>query len=144
MEKNDTVKLLEQLNIGTKMAVDSIEEVVSKVCNNTLKQILEESKSQHQQLERQIRNELSSNSVHDREPNPIAKGMSWLKTNVRVAVDKNDDTIAELIYDGCNMGVKNLHKNLNDLNDASDSSKKLCNQLITLEKNLATDISCYL
>lgn len=70
--------------------------------------------------------------------------MSWLKTNMRIAVDKNDDTIAELIYDGCSMGIKNLHKDLNDLGGASDTSKVLCNQLITVEKNLETDLGSYL
>ena len=41
-------------------------------------------------------------------PNPVAKGMSWVKTNVKLAMDDSDATIADLMTDGCNMGVKSL------------------------------------
>ena len=47
---------------------------------------------------------------HDdgKDPNPMAKGMSWIKTNVKLVIDESDNTIADLITDGCNMGVKSL------------------------------------
>lgn len=144
MEKNDTVKLLEECNLGTKMAVESIDEVISKVCNNNLKQILTQSKSHHQELGNQIHKELLQNGAQEKDPSPIAKGMSWMKTNIMMTLDKNDDTIAELIFDGCNMGVKSLNKYLNDFQSANDISKDLCKQLINIEKTLATDLGCYL
>lgn len=30
--------------------------------------------------------------------------MSWMKTHLKTAVEPGDDTIADLITDGCNMG----------------------------------------
>ena len=36
--------------------------------------------------------------------------MSWMKTNMKLAMDTSDAAIADLMTDGCNMGVKSLHK----------------------------------
>ena len=48
-----------------------------------------------------------------KEPNVMAQGMSWIKTNMRLAMNTSDETIAELMTDGCNMGVKSLSRYLN-------------------------------
>lgn len=77
-------------------------------------------------------------------PNPMAKGMSWIKTNVMLVVDESDETIADLITDGCNMGVKSLHKYLNQYQEADDDTKDITKRLINIEEKLAVDIRSYL
>ena len=74
----------------------------------------------------------------------MAKGMSWIKTNVKLAIDKNDATIADLITDGCDMGVKSLNRYMNQYPAASDEAKAYAKELIALEASLAKDIACYL
>ena len=46
----------------------------------------------------------SENHDEGKNPNPMAKGMSWIKTNVKLVMDDSDETIADLMTDGCNMG----------------------------------------
>ena len=87
---------------------------------------------------------LSSYNEEDKEPSPIAKGMSWVKTNMMMAMNESDKTIADLMTDGCNMGVKSLSKYLNQYSAADEKSKQICNQLIKIEEKLAKDIRCYL
>ena len=74
----------------------------------------------------------------------MAKGMSVVKTNVKLAVDMSDATIADLMTDGCNMGVKSLARYLNQYKAADEVSKDICKKLIHLEAQLATDIRDYL
>ena len=83
---------------------------------------------------------------HDegKEPNPMAKGMSWIKTNVKLVMDESDETIADLITDGCNMGVKSLHKYLNQYKAADEKTKDITKRLVNLEEKLAIDIRQYL
>ena len=83
---------------------------------------------------------------HDegKEPNPLAKGMSWVKTNVKLVMDESDKTIADLITDGCNMGVKSLHRYLNQYKSADEKIKDITKRLINLEEKLAIDIRQYL
>ena len=74
----------------------------------------------------------------------MAKGMSWIKTNVKISLDDSDNTIADLITDGCNMGVKSLNKYLNQYKAADEQSKKIAKKLIDLEHDLTIDIRKYL
>ena len=70
--------------------------------------------------------------------------MSWLKTNVKLALNDSDYTIADLMTDGCNMGVKSLNKYLNQYSAADEVSKDITKRLINLEEKLAVDIRQYL
>ena len=79
-----------------------------------------------------------------KEPNPVAKTMSWMKTNVKTAVEPGDRTIADLITDGCNMGVKSLHRYLNQYKDAEQNVKDIANRLIQSERNLTEGAAQYL
>ena len=74
----------------------------------------------------------------------MAKGMSWVKTNVKLVFDESDSTIADLMTEGCNMGVKSLNKYLNEYEAANEITKDITKRLIHLEEKLVTDIRCYL
>ena len=55
-----------------------------------------------------------------------AEGMSWFKTNIKISADFCRYTIADLITDGCNMGLKTLHKYLNKYKAADEKVKRYC------------------
>ena len=140
----DTIKLLRECNAGIKMGISSVDEVLDNVKNEELKNILIRCKEEHEQLGSETRDIL--NDYHDsgKDPNPIAEGMSWIKTNFRLAVDDSDSVIANLITDGCNMGVKSLRRYLNQYEGAEEKVKDLTNRLICIEENTANDIKRFL
>ena len=74
----------------------------------------------------------------------MAEGMSWIKTNVMLMMNESDHTVADLITDGCNMGVKSLNKYLNEYCAADEVSKDIAKRLINLEEKLAIDIRDFL
>lgn len=144
MIEQDTVKLLRECDAGIKMGVYSIEEVLSDVNNGNFKQMLEKAKSDHQQLQDEIQILLDKYHDDGKDPNPMAKGMSWFKTNIKISADSSDNTIADLITDGCNMGVKTLHKYLNKYKAADEKSKDIAKKLINIEEALTVDMRSYL
>lgn len=144
MEKNDTIKLLQECDAGSKMAVSSIDEILDKVKDDYFKEKLIESKDSHAKLGNEIHKLLLEHNSDDKEPNPLAKGMSWMKTNIKIGLDNNDSTIADLMIDGCNMGTKSLHRYLNQYKDASKNSKDICKKLIEIENKLVKDIEDFL
>ena len=79
-----------------------------------------------------------------KEPNVMAQGMSWIKTNMRLAMNTSDETIAELMTDGCKMGVKSLSRYLNQYKAADDRAKAITKKLINLETDLCSDLRVYL
>ena len=144
MADNDTLKLLDECNAGIKMGVLSIQDSLPSVQSSELKSILTKSMQQHQALGSETHELLNKLDHSGKEPSAMAKGMSWIKTNVMIKSNPSDSAVAGLITDGCNMGVKNLNKYLNDDPEAEQRSIEIVQRLINLEKKLALDISGYL
>ncbi|MCX4328111.1 MAG: hypothetical protein OSJ45_12580 [Lachnospiraceae bacterium] len=144
MESNDTIQLLKECDSGTKMAVESIDEVLDKVKATELRDVLNESRMHHEKLGNELHSLLLKHNSEEKEPAPMAKGMSWLKTNFKMAMDGSDKSIASLITDGCNMGVKSLHMYMNQYTGADNASKDICSRLISIEDKLCKDMQPYL
>ena len=144
MVEQDTVKLLRECDAGVKMGVSSIDDVLDYVHAEKLKKRLSDCKDEHEKLEREIQSLLDKYHDDGKNPNPMAKGMSWMKTSWKMAVDDSDHTIADLMTDGCNMGVKSLNMYLNRYKAADERSKDIAKRLINLEEKLAVDIREFL
>ena len=144
MAEQDTVELLRECDAGVKMGVASIREVLEHTRADDLRSRLTDCLSEHEKLKKEIAGQLRSRRGEEKEPNPMAKGMSWIKTNAKLAMDNSDATIAELMTDGCNMGVKSLNRYLNQYKAADKRSKDLTKRLIGLEETLAADIRPFL
>ena len=144
MVEQDTIKLLRECDAGIKMGVASIDEVLEYVKNDTLRQDLEKYRNEHVQLQDEIQVLLDEYHDDGKEPNPIAKGMSWMKTNVKLGMDESDHTIADLMPYGCNMGVKSLNRYLNQYKAASEKTKDITKRLIHLEEQLADQMRAFL
>ena len=144
MIEQDTVKLLRECDAGVKMGVASIDDVLGYVHSTTLKSLLEQCKKEHEQLGEETEKLLNRYQDEGKEPNPIAQKMSWLKTNVKLVMNESDKTIADLMTDGCNMGVKSLNRYLNQYGAADEVSKDIAKRLIHLEEKLTEDMRDYL
>jgi hypothetical protein len=144
MIEQDTIKLLRECDAGIKMGVSSIEDVLEDIRSNQMKKLLSDCKDEHEKLNLEVQALLEKYRDEGKEPNPIAKGMSWMKTNMKLKMDESDSTVADLITDGCNMGVKSLNRYLNQYQAADEVSKDIAKRLINLEEKLAVDLRGYL
>ncbi|MCH5259013.1 MAG: hypothetical protein J1F18_04625 [Lachnospiraceae bacterium] len=144
MVEQDTIKLLRECDAGVKMGVASIDEVLEYVDNEDFKKLLIRCKDEHIDLNDKVQKLLEEYHDDGKDPNPMAKGMSWMKTNMKLVMHESDATIADLMTDGCNMGVKSLHKYLNQYKSADEKSKDIAKKLINIEEKLTVDIRGYL
>ena len=144
MIEQDTIRLLRECDAGVKMGISSIEDVLDNVKSQKLEKYLTDCKNEHEKLQNEIDEQLNRFGDEGKNPNPIAKGMSWVKTNMKLSFDDSDNTIADLMTDGCNMGVKSLNKYLNEYEAADEVSKDITKRLINLEERLTLDIRDYL
>ena len=144
MIEQDTIKLLRECDAGVKMGVASIDDVIGHVKNEALYKRLSDCRAEHEQLQHEIQKLLDRYKDEGKNPNPIAKGMSWMKTNMKLGMEDSDATIADLMTDGCNMGVKSLNRYLNQYKAADEVSKDITQRLINLEEKLTVDIRDFL
>lgn len=142
--EQDTIKLLRECDAGVKMGTASIDDVLDQVTNDVFRKLLTVCKQEHNQLQDEIQRLLDQNHDDGKNPNPMAKGMSKMKTNMKLSMEHTDATIADLMTDGCNMGVKSLNRYLNQYEAADEVSKDIAKRLINLEEKLAVDIRRYL
>ena len=144
MENNDTINLLKECDSGTKMAVASIDEVLEKTKASDMRKLLRKSRDHHEQLGNEIHELLLRHHSEEKEPGLMAKGMSWFKTNIKMSMDDSDASIAELMTDGCDMGIKTLRQYLNQYKDADHTAKAICCRLISIEETLRDDLRKHL
>ena len=144
MIEQDTIKLLRECDAGVKMGISSIDDVLDHVKKEDFRKKLHKCRQEHEDLQIKILQELEKYQDDGKNPNPIAKSMSWMKTNMKLGMDDTDATVADLMTDGCNMGVKSLNRYLNEFKAADEVSKDICKRLINLEEKLAIDIRGFL
>ena len=144
MIEQDTIKLLRECDAGVKMGVSSIKEVLDNVKSDKLRDILIDSLREHEELDKEIQKGLDEFGDEGKDPNPMATSMSWIKTNVKLMMHESDKTVADLMTDGCDMGVKSLSGYLNQYKAADERSKDIAKKLIKIEQRLGDDIRGYL
>lgn len=144
MVEQDTIRLLRECDAGVKMGVSSIDDVMKYVKSERLRKDLTDNREEHCKLDKDLQELLRQYHDDGKDPNPMAKSMSWMKTNMKLVMNESDHTIADLITDGCNMGVKSLNKYLNEYKAADEKSKDICKRLINLEEDLIIQMRQFL
>ena len=144
MATQDSIYLLRECDAGAKMAMASLDDVKDRTRNTEMQKILLESRQQHELIAEQIHKLLDSIGTGEKDPSLMARGMSAVKTGVKMGLDDSDQTVADLITDGCGMGIKSLHRYLNQYAAAETIARAVCRMLIAVEEQLVCDIKHFL
>ena len=144
MIEPDTIKLLRECDAGVKMGIASITDVVGHVTSEELRRLLTDSRTDHETIESELRSLLNRYGDDGKAPSAIAKGMSHMKTEMKLAMDESDSTVASLMTDGCDMGVKSLSRYLNQYKAAEEDAKDIAKRLISIEDRLGSDLRTFL
>lgn len=141
---NDTIKLLRECEAGVKMGIGTLDDVLDGAKDERLRKILSEGKEKHVEIENEIKEMLSQYNNEEKEPAAMAKLMARMKSNVKMMAGDVDANIADLVTDGCDMGIKTLNKYINQYAEANSEAKKLAGKLILTEESLERSIRPYL
>lgn len=142
--REDTIRLLKECDSGAKMGVESIDEILDKTETEDLKKILGISKTEHNKIIKQTGEILAANKIESEQPPAIAKFMSKMKTEMKLMTGNADQKIAELMTDGCDMGIKSLTQYLNEFSTADEKVRDITEHLIRIEENTREKLKAYL
>ena len=144
MTQKDSIKLLRECEAGCAMGISSIDEIMDKVHDDNYVKILQESKAHHDKLKNEIHTLLTQAGSEDKEPSLMAESMASLKTMFKMQMNESDQTAADLIVSGCQMGIRSLHKYKNKYENAGHTATDICNRLLDIEDELCHKSYTYL
>ena len=141
---DDTKKLLKECNAGCKSATNRIEQILEFVKDSNLKKMLIDYNQKHIDIGDKCHELLNDINEDEKDPKFIAKTMAWFSTEIKLMLDNTNSEIADLLIDGCNMGIKSLNKYINSYPTASTNVVDLTKKLIEIEENMREDLYAYL
>ncbi len=140
----DTLNLLADCTAGIEMAVDTMDGILPSVKDQILRRKIQDSIRDHMELQDQTMAMLRTYGGEGKHPSAMAKSMSWLKTNMRLSMGRDDPTAADLVAGGCDMGVRSLCRSRNRYAAADQKAKFLAEQLIDCEEKLSAGMRAFL
>ena len=144
MIEPDTIKLLRECDAGIKMGAHTIDDLLGHVKSPKLSALMKTCREEHRKLDREVRGLLGQYGDEGKDPGFLAERMAEMKTGMKLTLDGGDSTVADLMTDGCNMGVKSLSRYLNQYAAADEKSKDIAKRLISLESDTVHDMRDFL
>ncbi|MDO4545891.1 MAG: hypothetical protein Q4C25_07015 [Bacillota bacterium] len=144
MKYQDTACLTKEVGKGIDMAIYSFDQLLERVKDPALKKVITESRNDHKRLQDENNNLQKAYHVMKQEPGSMAKGMAWMETNMKLSMEDSDRVVADIITKGCDTGVKNLYKYINEYAESDLAAVETARKLIDIEETLEENLRLYL
>ena len=141
---SDTINLLLECNSGIKMGESAIKQLLPHAKDKELRHALEVTKNTHATLGDETHAMLLRHNADTKEPHAIIRAMSDMKIYAKMMANESDSQIADVMTDGCDMGIKSISKYLNKYKNANPDAKSIAHRLIASEDYLEGKIRNYL
>lgn len=141
---NDDVKLLKECDSGVKMGIDGISHVIEDAKGENFQKLLEDYENRHKKIETTIKKKLLDEGENGKDYNPMLGASSWMSTKMKMMMDNSNEKIADLMIDGCNMGIKGVSKYMNQYSGATQDSMNIADSIVKMEQDFANDLRQYL
>ncbi len=141
---NDSIELLKECNSGCKNATNSMEQVLPYVKDDKLRKIIEDYNKKHIKLGDECHNLLNEAGEDEKDPGSFSQAMASIGTEVKLLVNDGTDKIAELMVDGCNMGIKSISRCVNKFRGAESKVKDISFEIISIEQDFMNELLAFL
>ena len=140
----DTINLLNECNAGCKSGTNSMEQVQYYIENEKLKSIIDEYNDKHIKIGDECHQMLNLYHEEEKDPQVSAKAFSWISTKMKLVMNNDTHEIADIMIDGCNMGIKSVSEYINKYKTASKESVDLAKKLVKVEQEFMNELLGYL
>lgn len=136
--------ILNEINKGIKMGMDSISNVSEKVQDDNFKKDLKFQYDKYNDILNKVNNELSKYDDFPKELTPMQKAMGWMSVEFNTMEDKSSSKIAEMMLQGTNMGIIKGVKLLNHNPNTEEPVKNILNEFVQFQENTVEQLKKYL
>ena len=144
MKNFDTISLLKACNQGCKYATNSIENLYSHIKDDNFRDLVDDYNGKHVKIGDRCHELLNKYGADEKDPKPMSAMFAKMGVDLKMMADDSSEKVAEMLLDGCHMGIKSIGKYMNKYDCASDDSRKLAKELIDVEENFMKDLIGYI
>lgn len=136
--------VLNEINKGIKMGMDSISTISEKVGDNNFKDDLLFQYDKYNEILNRVNSELKNYNVFPRELPPMQKTMGYIDIQLSTLNDKSNSHIAEMLIKGTNMGIIEGVKLKNRNPDIDPTISNILDDFIQFQENNVEKLKKYL
>lgn len=140
----NSINLLRECNSGCKNATDSMEQILPYIKEEKLKKLVEDYNKKHIKVGDECHKILNENGADEKDPDKVSKAMAWFGTEIKLAFNDSSAKIADMLVDGCNMGIKGLSRYYNRYRGADAEVRDLVFELINIEQDFMNELLAFL
>lgn len=141
---SDTVNLLQECNAGCKTATNSMEQVLGYVQDSKLKNVIDEYNKKHVKIGDECHSLLDKYGSNEKDPQAMTRAMSFITTEIKMMSGKTTQKAAEIMMDGCNMGIKHVSAYMNKYSNANKESVQVANKIVKVEQDFIEELRDFL
>ena len=143
IEKSAEASLFCDVYRNAKMGADAIINLLHRVTDEGLKTELSSELSRYGEFAENARQALAEMGEVPEEEGMVSRLMAKMGVTMNTVIDKTSSHIAQMIIEGCVMGITDLQKRLNDGRNYG-KAEQLAKKLIDFEEDTATRMRAYL
>lgn len=136
--------ILNEINKGIKMGMDSISTISEKVTDTKLKDDLLFQYDKYNEILNRVNSELKNHDDFPKEVPPMQKAMSYMDIQWNTLNDKSNSNIAEMLIKGTNMGIIEGVKLKNHNPEAENAIQTILDDFIQFQENNVEKLKKYL
>ncbi len=136
--------VLNEINKGIKMGMDSISTISEKVGDNNFKDDLLFQYDKYNEILNRVNSELKNYDDFPKELPPIQKTMGFIDIQISTLNDKSNSHIAEMLIKGTNMGIIEGVKLKNRNPDIEPNISNILDDFIQFQENNVEKLKKYL
>ncbi len=142
-EKLTTQQVYQEIYKGCKMGGEAIVNLLPKVTDDKLRAELTAQLERYEEFASRAREQLFDMDKTPKEENLFTKLSSKMGVMMNTMIDATSSHIAQMIIEGCSMGITELIKAIHAYGE-TDDAEKLAREVISFEESCTENMKKYL
>ena len=134
--QKDTEQLLRETNYGAKLALMNMKHIMDEAEEGELMKVIVHAIEEHEKVEQKTANAMNEHGYEEKAVSAMMHAFSDVTTELKMLWRDDSAKIAEMLVDGCNMGIKNISQTMNQCENASKEAKALISEIVILPSKI--------
>lgn len=144
MKVNNHIEFLNYIYQNAEMGIVGINDIISKVKDEEFESLLNEQKSDYENICNEAIEILKKYGKEQQELNKMAKISSYMMSMMKTMKDPSTSNLAKMMMEGSNKGIIEITEKINNFKEKDEEIVDLANKLLETEQNNLDNLKKFL